>query len=69
MVPRPPKRNEGRVVHTNLGDAFLVAPRFGEGLDLSITSTKSRLGLGSSLLKHLYGLDEMPKNRLRGREL
>ena len=39
MVPRPQKRNEGRVVHVDLGGAFLVAPRFGEGLDSSITSS------------------------------
>jgi hypothetical protein len=69
MVSRPPKRNEGRVVHTDLSGAFLVAPRFGEGLDLSITSTRSRLGPGSSLPKHLSGLDAMPKNILRWREL
>ena len=38
MAPHPPKRNEGRVVHTDLWGRVPLAPMFEEGLDSSITS-------------------------------
>ena len=40
MVPRPPKRNEGRVFPISFGGRVPYAPRIGAGFGLSIASIR-----------------------------